>query len=443
MSLIIVEPDIYIAPNAQAVVSTSSPGAAPSFVIDKNDEAGGISEIIPWGVANDFPQKVLKDGERSTIIPTALKWQANLISKTVLPFLVDYDDNGKEVVQLCRDPEIMQFLDSRFFRRYQRESANDIFWFLNVFPEIILSKDRKKITHIHPNEAAHCRWSAQNSKGQCEFVYMNANWPDANVGDKETIKIRALDPYHYDLVNWTRETHTNIFKFIFPASYPTPGKTFYQLAHWNGIRRSGWLDVLASVPKLKKALFENQMTIKYHIQIPERFWEQEFGSDWKKWTTEERNNAKMQVANRINRNLVGSEKSGVAMMSEFGISAIDGKTVEGWKIEAIPDKLKDGQYLADNMEATAHLLYALGLDPTLVGFASKEMGSRSGGSDKRESLLIYLSQLEPYRDILFEPLDFIAEYNGWKAKYPQLKFRIPQTLLTTLDTGASSKEVPA
>src|SRR5690606_39520427 len=64
------------------------------------------------------------------------------------------------------------------------------------------------------------------------FVYMNANWPDANVGDKETIKIRALDPYHYDLVNWTLETHTNIFKFIFPASYPTPGKTFYQLAHW-------------------------------------------------------------------------------------------------------------------------------------------------------------------------------------------------------------------
>lgn len=443
MSLIVIE-DYIVSPGAQSVVHTPgfTPGAKPTQLIDKSDIGNGSSEIIFWGEANDFPQKVLRDGERSTIIPTALKWQANLISKKVLPFLVDYDDEGREKVTLCRDPEILEFLDSRFFRRYQRESANDIFWFLNIFPELILSKDRKKIVAIHPNDASYCRWGSQNSQGISEWVYVNANWPEATPGAKETVRIRALDPYHYDLVNWTREANTNTFKFIFPASYPTPGKSFYQLAHWNGVRRSGWLDVLTSVPRLKKYLFENQMSIKYHIQIPQNYWENEY-KDWNRMDADQRDAIRRQLIDRINRGLVGVEKSGVAMVTEFPVSEVDGKTMQGWKIEAIPDKLKDGQYLADNMEATAHLLYALGLDPTLVGFASKEMGSRSGGSDKRESLLIYLSQLEPYRDILFEPLDFIAEYNGWKKKYPWLKFRMPQTLLTTLDTGASTKETVA
>ena len=443
-NLILVETDAYLLKDSKVFLQTdgfSSPGASPTQVIDKTERDHGYVDIVPWGAANNFPQRVLVDGERSTIIPTALKWQANLISKPVLPFLVDYDDNGNEVLQHCKDPEISTFLDSRHFRRYQRESANDIFWFLNIFPELILSKDRKKITHIHPNEAAHCRWSKQNAAGTCDFVYINANWPDASAGDPETVKVRSLDPYHYDLVNWTRDANTSTYKYIFPSSYPTPGKTFYQLAHWNGIRRSGWLDVLASVPKLKKSLFENQMTIKYHIKIPREYWENEYGAEWQKWSAQERDAARSSLIARLNNKLIGVEKSGITLATEFGTSSIDGKTIEAWEIEPVPDKLKDGQYLADNMEATAHLLYALGLDPTLVGFASKEMGSRSGGSDKRESLLIYLSQLEPYRDVLFEPLNFIAEFNGWTKKYPTLKFRIPQTLLTTLDTGASTKDV--
>jgi hypothetical protein len=57
--------------------------------------------------------------------------------------------------------------------------------------------------------------------------------------------------------------------------------------------------------------------------------------------------------------------------------------------------------------------------------------------------LIYLSQLEPYRDVLFEPLNFIAEFNGWKEKYPTLEFRTKQTILTTLDTGAGKKDIAA
>lgn len=446
MKIIFPDEQTALVPTSGLVVteSGSRPGADPSQPIVKDHLVITSQEIIPWGVANNFPQVIMERARKSTILPTALSWKANLISKRVIPFHVSYDDEGKEVLQHVKDPAIQLFLNNRHFKRYQKESGNDIMWFGNIFPELILSKDRKTITHIHPNEAAYSRYSKQNeTTGACDFVYLNANWPYASYSDDETKKIRCLDPYEYDLVNWTRDKHTKDFKFIFPSSYPTPGNTFYQLATWDGIRTSGWLDVLEKVPALKKALFENQMVIKYHIQIPREYWVNEYGAEWVKADQVTRDGIRRRKLTEINDRLIGAENAGIAIATEFGISAIDGKTVEGWKIEALPDKLKDGAYLADNMEATAHLLYALGVDPTLFGFASKEMGSRSGGSDKREAFILYLSQMEPYQDVMFEPLNFIAEYNGWKAKHPTLEFRSLQTILTTLDTGAGSKPVAA
>lgn len=444
MKIIFPTNNVALSPGTGLMVSLagSEPGAEPTQSIVKDGLMVSSQEIIPWGDANDFPQKILEKGRRSTILPAAFKWQANLISKKVIPYMVDEDDNGKEVLQKVKDPEILEFLSNRHFKRYVRESANDIFWFLNIFPELILSKDRKRITHIHPNEAAYTRLGQQNKKtGVSEFVYVNGNFPNANVDDEETTKIRCLDPYEYDLVNWTRDKHSDTYKFVYPSSYPTPGTSHYQLAHWDGIRSSGWLDVMEKVPIVKKALFDNQIKLKYHIKIPSAYWRMEYGPAWDKMTPAQRDQIRLAKINEINERLTGAEKAGVSIATEFGVSPIDMKTVEGWIIEALPDNLKDGAYLADNMEATAHLLYAIGMDPTLLGFASKEMGSKSGGSDKRESLLIYLSQLEPYRDVLYEPLDFIAEFNGWKKKYPTLEFRSKQTILTTLDTGAGSKEV--
>ncbi|MCF0071283.1 hypothetical protein LZD49_12450 [Dyadobacter sp. CY261] len=442
MSLIFPDSRSAILSAAGVVVTMPDPGASPTQPIVKDPYTVTTQGIVLWGTANNFPQMILEKGRKSTIIPAALRWQSNLVSTQLIPYQAHYDGE-KEVLEVVNDPEIREFISNRHFKRYQREAANDIFWFLNIFPELILSKNRQKITHIHPNEAAYCRIGVQNDLGVSEFTYINANWPYASWDDKETHKIRTLDPYQYDLTDWTRDQHTDEFKFIYPSSYPTPGNTFYQLAHWDGIRTSGWLDVLEKVPALKRALFDNQMNIKYHIQIPYEYWPSNYGETWRIASQEEREQIKKNRIAELSRHLTGVEKTGIAMATEYGISSLDGKTTEGWKIEALPDKLKDGAHLADNMEATAHLMYALGIDPTLVGFASKEQGARSGGSDKREALGIYLSQLQPYRDVLLEPLNFIAEYNGWKKKYPWLEFRSMQTLLTTLDTGADQKKKAA
>jgi len=83
----------------------------------------------------------------------------------------------------------------------------------------------------------------------------------------------------------------------------------------------------------------------------------------------------------------------------------------------------------------------LDLDPTLVGDSpGKNMGSGSG-SDKRVAFNAKVALLNPHRELLLEPLYFIAEYNGWKAKYPRLEFKFIEVELETLDKGKTSKEV--
>ena len=117
-----------------------------------------------------------------------------------------------------------------------------------------------------------------------------------------------------------------------------------------------------------------------------------------------------------------------------------GADSQGWvHSSAVTDSMLDGKYVEDNLEAAANIFYALGVDPTIVGFAGgSKQGARSGGSDKREAYLIALQMMMPMRDMILEPLEFIAEYNGWKARHPNLRFRFRDTILTTLDTGAGT-----
>ncbi|MNH20583.1 hypothetical protein D3C79_803600 [compost metagenome] len=121
-------------------------------------------------------------------------------------------------------------------------------------------------------------------------------------------------------------------------------------------------------------------------------------------------------------------------MSEYATSA-SGEKMHGWEIIPIEDKLKEGAYIEDSQEASAHLMRAMGLDATLVGAGpGRNMGAGSG-SDKRIAFNIYVALLQPYRDVILEPLNFISDYNGWTERIEGLTWRFREAKLETLDKG--------
>ncbi len=398
------------------------------------------SEIANWGEDNDFPQQVIKAVEQSTELPALLDWQARALQgKEVVAFQRYFNEEAerwsfKPIVDL----DIDSFLQDTTFKRYMREASTDLFWFWNVFPELIKSVDGKSIAYLGTQDASFCRWSRMDKNGSVKNCYVNAKWPEAKVTDTETIKYDVIDPYS----NTRVEDVQNLKKdsFIYPVSYPSPGKSYYQLAKWNGFLTSGWADIARRIPLSKRSLLERMLSAKYILQIPVNYWPSAY-KDWNKLTMEQQMQIKKNKVKEVNDQLTGSLNEGKTILVEVGFD-LAGKELPGWKIIPIEQVKIDGNNLEDSREASEHLMRALGVDPTLVGDGpGKKLGGGSG-SDKRVAFNIYVALLQPYRDVILEPLYFIAEYNGWVNKYPGLCFKMIEIELETLDKSHStSKEV--
>jgi len=398
--------------------------------------AKGTSGIVvaPWGDDNDFPgmiKKLLdKDAEMKELINTCVLYS---MGKGLVPFQeTGVDDDGNPVLIAIKDPGIRGYFKSRMVRKYLLEGFIDLFTFFNVFPELITTKDRSRIHGIYINEASHCRWEQMDDSGLLKKIIHNKNWPSPKLEDPtETTEIPAIDVYDTDIVKAVRENKA-LKKFIFPASYPTIGQTYYQLSHWDGLRVSGWLDIAAKIPEFKAALLKNQMTIKYLIRIPNNYWPSAF-PNWHELDEPAQNEKKKQKLEEINKSLTDVENTGKSILNEVGYDPITKEKLPGWEIIVIDDKTKAGAFLEDSQEASAHKMRALGLDNAIVGnLMTGGMGAGSG-SDKRIAWNLYMAKIGPYRDIMTDPLMFIAEYNGWTEQYPGFTLGFRDTVMQTLD----------
>lgn len=413
----------------KVVSSPAQLGAQPTEPVTRRVLMPGDDSITFWGDGNDFPQRIIELAHKNAIIEQALDdkvalWIGGGVRATADPKSEDMVD----------DQEIYDFLNDVTFERYLLEVMTDMAWWRNAWPEFILSRDRKTIVQLHNNEAAYCRWGRMNEKtGSLDSVYINANWPQATAQDAETKRIPVINPYRADRVEWVRSQ--NGFKFIYPLSLPSPGKSYYQVSAWDAARASGWLDVLAAIPQFKKFAMQNQMTIRYHIEVPQEYWENVYGEQWDKADDAGKMSIRDAFLTNLTERLTGVDNANKSVLTDkwYDHNGNEQRVV----INVLDDKTKDGKFNDDYSEGLAALAYAMGIDPALFGFQGKDF-SRSGGSDKREAFWIFLSKSAPSRSRALEPLKFIAEYNGWKQRYPRLTFKLEDTILTTLDTGHST-----
>lgn len=423
-----------------STAATSSGAKLSAATPDSNLMLSQFGDIMNWGDDNALPQRIIDLYNRDPIIPATLgKLMTMLVGRGVMAVQETIDEKGADKDVRINDPEIRKFLGSIQTKQYLREMAGDLSWFFNGFPELILSRDRSKIVQIHPLNAEECRYGKMTDSGDLPYVFLSAEWEKGYA--REPLKLSAIDPYRIDRVEWLRDS--SIYKCVYPLKFPTPGKRVYALPHHYSIVESGWLDVHLAIPTFKKFLLKNQISIKYHWKIDFEYWEVRYGDVWKNADTKKRLQLQRQWITEQTTALANIEKTGVSLVTPMAFDSRDQRAQqrELIKVEEIKDSAKEGKYIEDNLEAAANIFYALGLDPVISGFAGGEkMGARSGGSDKREGYLIALQMLNFFRDLILEPIQFVAEFNGWTDRIPDLAFRFKDTILTTLDTGAGSEK---
>jgi hypothetical protein len=254
-------------------------------------------------------------------------------------------------------------------------------------------------------------------------IAINANWDNGGTAfDEYATRVPLIDPY-YDAVGNLRG-RTDAFKYVYPLSIPSPDKAYYQLASWNSVRRSGWLDVMAAIPEFKKALFKNQLSVKYLISIHSAYWEWKYG-DWEGLSRDEKVSLLDAELKAFDEVMSGTNGAGKTVMSTTILDKRTNQEVEAFKITAIDDKLKDGLYIEDSAEAASHIYTATGVAPSLMGVSpGKGMGGGAGGgSEPRVLFNNFVSTAQFHMDLVLEPLNLIARYNNWAVNGKRVKWR--------------------
>jgi len=404
----------------------------------------GDSEVASWGDDNLYPQKILEEIRKNGPAGSGLaKLHAAHFGEGLKLMKEEATEQGKRqkiFVDIKKDyPEIYRFFKENRIQHFFSEVIWDLEFFNIAFPEFVLSKDRKKIVRVKRQKAAWSRFEIMDEKLRfSKNVYVRNDWSESALDDGYTSKIPVI-PNDWPIEEVRKYiTKKKLTNFVMPFSYVTMDEAYYPHPFWHSVYKNGWIDVSNSIPKLKKAIFNNQLHFKYVIYVSDEYYERYYGDDWHEFTLDKKEQIRKQLVESIDKHLSGNDAGGRSLIApKFKDS--NGDWVKGIEVEPIDNKLKDGNYLPDASAANSEILFALGVDPTLIGagIPGGKLGAGSG-SDKREAYNLLMAFMHNRRVPTVELWNFIRDFNGWPD---ELEATFPNKVLTTLDknpTGSAN-----
>lgn len=398
----------------------------------------GNNPISFWGEGNNFPQDLIKKVEQDTELGALLDWKGRLLQgKQVIAVIEVFNEKTKKFeTERINDPEINDYLASIPFNRYWRETCVDFTWFQNIFPDMVKSKDGQRIATLSSHQAAWSRLAKMDNTGTVTKLYVSANWPEAKPDDGYTKEYEVIDPYRSTVIEDVKKKK-NLKRFVYPVSYPSPGKAYYSLAAWVSFVNSDWYKIKNLIPKWKLKYMERILSASTVVTIPAGYWKIA-NKDWDSLDKEEQDGIKKAKVKDIGKKLTGIEGVGATILSEVGFDD-RGNQIPGFTFSPIASGFSDGEHLEDSQEGSQHLMRGLNVDPTLVGNGPGRGQDSGSGSDKRIAMNIQTAILQPYRNVILEPLYFKAQYDGWTERHKNLRFVVVEVELGTLDEGPTSK----
>lgn len=430
-------------PAALNIKSKQAENPAPHVGANPDtEEEAGKNWHIPWGSADNFPREMGKLMRRTTVGRAGLQRLTKyLYGQRLITFKVeDITDGGKEVIKLVKDPSWAAIRSRNNFNMVRLGMKQDYTWYSIAFAEIIFTGDKSEVYSINYHKASHCRFAPIDPKtGRIPYVYISGNFP--NVREEDCQKLPVIDMINFaDQIQEIR-SNTKDFKYIMPLFWPDVIMDYYPVAFWDSARESGWLDIAISIPAYKKALFKNQMSLKYDIQIPIEYFEMKY-KNWNKMADDDRDIIIQELYDSVTASLTGAANAQKALMSFYTSDSRSGKPMGKWEIKVIDDKMKNDAYLPDTTAADFQISYSMGLNPAQSGQgsggSSSAGGGNNGGSNIRESGLDLRAQLKADRDVCLSFFEFIKAYNNLD---PELELGVQDMVLTTLDQGRGTEKV--
>lgn len=334
-------------------------------------------------------------------------------------------------------PEIASFFSRTRWQIFMSEIVLDYETFNIGFVEYLLSPDCSKIISVKRHSAAHCRLGLPNEKsGLIEKVYINTDWENYDEDYTEEVRFISPDAYWEEVKEFCKSK--KIDRFIIPVVAPLTIEKNYPTVKWHSSFRNGWVDVVNSVPEFKKYMFKNQLHIKFVVYVADDFFSHKYGqATWQEYDETTKEKLRVELVNKIDEHMSGNKASGRSLISPY-FRDQNGNLIKGIEVAPIDDKIKDGNFLPDAASGNSEILFAMGVDPCLLGAGIPGGKNLSGsGSDKREAYTILCTRMPIRRIRTLEIFTRIRDWNGWDAS---LYGNFPNIVLTTLDKETSGQK---
>jgi hypothetical protein len=416
-----------------------------------------------WGDDNLLPVTLADHIENCGVLNAGLDTKSRIAAgKGVEPFFkTGVDADGKDILEWCSDVEIHEWLEENELFEFTKEAAFDSNGYGWNAGSLILNTGRDKINRIRRIDVYEAR-QAKKLPGQrfSTDIFLCSDWSKSATGkfdpNKQARIAMLQDGNEFNDLADRIKGGAKDFEFAFINRLKRNGRQYYPLPLWYSSVK--WVQHARSIPNAKNAMFLNQILLRYVVTIHPQYWEENV-QDWHKIKTDPiaLKNAQKNTFDRIDQWLSGEANAGKSMFNGGFFEKITGKFVPYVQVEAIDDKFTDGKWLPDSAAANSEILFALNMNPALMG-AGQPGGAYSnnaGGSNVRESYLVQMMLLDAERKMNTRLMNVVKKFNGWAARLekettvttssttrtytPRLVFRFQSGLLTTLDTGKSTK----
>lgn len=398
-------------------------------------------QVASWGSSNDWPAKADLTISKVGVLNTGLRFTRNFtLGQGIFPCKVNgYDEKGNEQYAPASNPELALFANSRMVRKYMEKCFRDYIKLGIGFVQYLFNEEGTKIVGMNALNAKYCRQSVANKAGKSEKLIVSGRWPDIPSKDEYTV-LDLLDDYDplADLqrLKWEGKTKNKSFALAIRDNWSN--NEYYSTPIWYASYLAGWIDIAGMIPSFLKKAYTNQITWKWHIQIPYAFWEKQFPQS-QFATPQLRKAAIEEYMDQVEDNLCGTDNADKPIFTFFEINPMNGKTEEQWIITPLDNKLNNEQNLVTSAAANSEIMFAIMVNPNVLG-AGMPGGSyagNQGGSNIREAYLVNVANAWLDRQTILDPIEIYHRFNGGD---PSVEWRFRNTILTTLDTGAGTQK---
>jgi hypothetical protein len=383
--------------------------------------AGGSSASkttpVPWGANNDQPDKILQLVHTNHLKPQLLKTERDfLLGSRLGTYVRGITAEGQYKITPVIREDIEAWMELVDLDDCLLSAAYNLVYSGNYFIQISLGAGSEPaVAGVESLDFPFMRAAYVASGKIQDYLYC----PDWKAAKPDSIKV---------LPAFDKKEPTKFAQFCFHGRDRVPGQVFYDVPAWWGSTQ--WTAVSNLIPLYHESGLLNGYNIKYHIRIPQSYFNQ--------FTTPEaKQAAKAELLSRLNAMLAGVKNADKAFISEFATDPQTQKPLPGWEIVPIENKMSYEAYDKVNSAANIAHTSSHGIDPSLAGI---DTGGKLGGSgsEKRLSHQLHIALRTPTaRRILLKFLnDVVRPLMGWT----DIVFGFEDVQLTTLDENPTGKQ---